>query len=403
MTPRRSWTLWLAIGLAAVGCCHPKVTAVPLSAWNRDEPEGIPYYLPKPLLIIAKNFRYVEEAKVGLTDGAPIPNSFDDQGKYADLNARTNLVPPEASGAGNSKSRESDSTTGPAGSGTASGQNIYSTSGAPVSPREAPGDGLTPDTFYTYQIVFVPDLSQKYGLRIKGGAGEIRAAMNLVNGWQFTGLGPYYMKDSSTAQNLMAAGIFANLTGRAVADVVKSLEDLRGKGTAEAAEVVKALGDIKTLTKTYNATQPGVLCNYAEIHVLEPHLTADGDMEWREIAGYNLDREYLGTATTTLASQGPEALRQLAELERAQTERARSESEAARARSQPQRPQVPEAAPRGEPRSDPGPAGHCGWGKARPRTQNTVVLASGSDLPPGRSNPTPPPRDDYDRPVEPGR
>ncbi len=35
--------------------------------------------------------------------------------------------------------------------------------------------GVELDSFFTYQIVFVPDLTQKYGLRITGGAGEIRA------------------------------------------------------------------------------------------------------------------------------------------------------------------------------------------------------------------------------------
>ena len=82
----------LALGAAAEGCCHPKVTAVALSPWNRGEPEGIPFYLPKPLLIVAKNFRYIEEAKVGLTDSAPIPQGFDDQSKYADVNARTTFL-----------------------------------------------------------------------------------------------------------------------------------------------------------------------------------------------------------------------------------------------------------------------------------------------------------------------
>src|SRR5262249_10936743 len=81
--------LWAAV--APAGCHSPEVKAVPLSCWNRGEPEGIPFYLPKPILIIAKNFRNIEEAKVGLTDTAPIPNQFDDQAKYADLNARTSF------------------------------------------------------------------------------------------------------------------------------------------------------------------------------------------------------------------------------------------------------------------------------------------------------------------------
>ncbi len=56
-----------------MGCHHPQITAVPLSTWNRCEPEGIPFYLPKPLLIVAKNVRSVETAKTGLTAPAPSP------------------------------------------------------------------------------------------------------------------------------------------------------------------------------------------------------------------------------------------------------------------------------------------------------------------------------------------
>src|SRR6516165_1751758 len=70
------------------GCCHPSVTAVPLSPWNMCERDGIPFYLPKPLLVISKNFRYIEDATVGLTNSAPIPGYFDDQARYGDVNAR---------------------------------------------------------------------------------------------------------------------------------------------------------------------------------------------------------------------------------------------------------------------------------------------------------------------------
>ena len=88
---RRKQFLFVILALCGFFGCHhnrPQMTAVALSAWNRDEPEGIPFYLPKPLMIVAKNFHYVEEAKVGLTDTVPIPQGFDDQGKYADANAR---------------------------------------------------------------------------------------------------------------------------------------------------------------------------------------------------------------------------------------------------------------------------------------------------------------------------
>ena len=115
----------------------------------------------------------------------------------------------------------------------------------PVAPRLPAGaskalDGLKPEAFFTYHIVFVPDMTQKYGLKIKGGAGEIRAAMNLVNGWQFTGLGPYYMKDSSTAQNTLAAGITANLAASGVADAVEGRRaSLKPGGSGKSSPRVK--------------------------------------------------------------------------------------------------------------------------------------------------------------------
>jgi hypothetical protein len=84
--------LALALGLFSTGCVHPKITAVSLDPATFGRKTGIPFYLPKPLLIVAKNFRNIEETRVGLTESAPIPNAFDDQAKFAGLNARTNLA-----------------------------------------------------------------------------------------------------------------------------------------------------------------------------------------------------------------------------------------------------------------------------------------------------------------------
>src|SRR5262249_12182922 len=97
----RRFRLFLAplIGLpvALAGCHSPSVTAVSLNHYCdhkfpflydpcKDQ-EGIPFYLPKPLLIVAKNFRNIEESKVGLTDSAPIPTGFDHQADFANLSA----------------------------------------------------------------------------------------------------------------------------------------------------------------------------------------------------------------------------------------------------------------------------------------------------------------------------
>ena len=70
--------LFAALALVAGGCHHPEITAVPLSPQNCTEwGGGIPFYLPKPLLIIAKNFRNIEEAKVGQMGPVPIPGDVE--------------------------------------------------------------------------------------------------------------------------------------------------------------------------------------------------------------------------------------------------------------------------------------------------------------------------------------
>jgi len=161
------------------------------------EPHGIPYYLPKPLLIVSKNFRHLDDSKIGLTQSASIPNGFDNQSSYADIAANVSVA--ETTGA--------TGAAGAAGTNGTDGQvDTDRYRGVDVNPAMASTANAT-DSFFTYQIVMVPDLSQKYGLNINGGPGEVRAAMNIVNGWMYTGMGPFYLKDSSTAQNRMAKGI----------------------------------------------------------------------------------------------------------------------------------------------------------------------------------------------------
>ena len=330
-------SLFLAVAtLAATTGCSPgilwahkraEVTAVSFSACDehgKPQETGIPFYLPKPLLIVAKNFRNIEEAKTGVTDSAPIPTVFDDQAKYADLNARTNFVglqstgtTPQATdtgGSGGAGNKGGDPAPGAppgtpqggAGSSVKSGPYFHS-GGPPVVPGAAPEDGLTPNVFYTYQIVFIPDMTQKFGLKVKGGAGEFRAAMNLVNGWQFTGLGPYYIKDSSTAQNILASGISARLGGQAVADVTRSIADLARAARAQGGDVNATDPQVKSVTECF--TSLGDMCvqtipAFAEIHVYEPHVEG-AMMEWREITNLQFSREYLGHLSKVREYFGP--------------------------------------------------------------------------------------------------
>ena len=300
---------------------------MPASPANQCEPPGIPFYLPKPLLVISKNFYHVEEPTVGLTASAPIPDSFDAQDKYGSVSLQgsfsrtSSSTPPNKAGADTGTSPDAQSPT------------LHSP-GAPTAPRtsDLPSDGLGPHMFFTYEIVFVPDLSQKYVLQVNGGPGEMRTAMNLVNGWQFTGLGPYYLKDSSTAQNHMARGVAINLGLGGASDVINSIANLKslagdGKSVSpgELAALAGAWSEPRRPRKLRRCpNSPGARAtefsqdgtpqtvrvsprieNYAEIYVYEAVLEA-GQMLWRpvELQKTTFDREFLGVLRNRSVTPG---------------------------------------------------------------------------------------------------
>jgi hypothetical protein len=77
MMTARSGAIALFAILSASGCCPFRVTAVSEaeSCKGSSCDQGIPFYLPKPLLIISKNFHYIETPTVGLTQPVPVPRS----------------------------------------------------------------------------------------------------------------------------------------------------------------------------------------------------------------------------------------------------------------------------------------------------------------------------------------
>ncbi|MCI0378439.1 MAG: hypothetical protein L0215_12590 [Gemmataceae bacterium] len=134
--------------------------------------------------------------------------------------------------------------------------------------------------------------------------------MNLVNGWMFTGLGPYYMKDSSTAQNIMAAGAAVSFGGRGVADVLNSV----GSMVANIKKPQSAIIDPRTALEIAQEYQllfdkegkpaPLVLPSHAEIHVYEP-VMVEGFVDWKRVVNHQFDRHILGiTKKTTFRPLG---------------------------------------------------------------------------------------------------
>lgn len=273
------------------------ITAVGLSPANRCDPPGIPYYLPKPLLVVAKNTRHIDESKVGLTAPVPIPAGFDNQAAYADIKANVTVpgtsATPAAAGTTTFNQTLTNDPSDPSRSMVAES----------MMPAGTIDDGIEPDSFFTYQVIFVPDLTQKYGLQITGGAGEFRAAMNMVNGWMYTGMGPFYLKDSSSAQNAMSTGIASMYAGRGAADVLNEIGGLttaigqlpsstEGGGFESASEMARAFEAIADAARVEQRV-PATMLNYAEVYIYEPVLTLDGQStEWRLVAEHHFDRDY---------------------------------------------------------------------------------------------------------------
>jgi hypothetical protein len=180
--------------LVVIGGCSrhqesPMITAIGLSPGNRCDPPGIPYYLPKPRLVVATNVWHIDESKVGLTGPVPIPGGFDNQAAYADIKA--NVTVPSSPG-GKGKAATAIEAAKVTGAETSNAKLIEGPGASYVNEQMTPSseadfsEGVGMDSFFTYQIIFVPDLTQKYGLQITGGAGEFRADMNMVNGWMHT-------------------------------------------------------------------------------------------------------------------------------------------------------------------------------------------------------------------------
>jgi hypothetical protein len=136
--------------------CATTITSVPLSkrACEDAASSGIPYYLPRPYLLVTKNFAVSESTKT------------------SNITEQTEL----------------DKKT----------KNTSQTTTVSASPPSTSGDLLA------WQIVYLPDLEQKYGLRFKRGWGKHDTAIQLSDGWMLAGIN---MKaDADTANTIGAIG-----------------------------------------------------------------------------------------------------------------------------------------------------------------------------------------------------
>ena len=308
---------WVALAslAALLSGCTSTISAVNLNPESHEK-SGIPFYLPRAYLVVTKNVRYIPTPTVGLTETAPIPNSFQnessgsggtntDKGGGSTNGPSASAKPAAGAGASTNKAAGvtpqgaaiSDAKTGGTGNSnsapaTASSQ-LFGPPTIVTVPQEAPEDGLIPETFYTYQILYLPDLTQKYGLRIHGRSGELRATENLVNGWMHTGPGPLYLGNSSTAASIAAAGTALGSVAESVGKILLPTPSL---GTAAASS---------SKTTPQGLPLPSNLSNYAEIYVYEQVLDKmSGRIEFALVASNVFGRQYVGLKQTSAASNG---------------------------------------------------------------------------------------------------
>lgn len=135
----------MAIILLISGCAS-------ITASRGDE--GIPYYLPKPYLLIAKNIA------LGQTKVTTEVNEVKEDKKIT---------------------------------------TITKTSTEPVFQKiQEKGDLLS------FQIIYLPDLTEKHSLKIQSGTGTLDTNITLVDGWKFTGIN--LKVDAKTSEIIQAIG-----------------------------------------------------------------------------------------------------------------------------------------------------------------------------------------------------
>jgi hypothetical protein len=140
-------------------------------------PRGIPYYLPRPYLMVTKNLVLTAKTETETT----VKKSED--GKQTETNT------------------------------------VVTTTG-PTAQSEA-GDT------YTCEIVYLPDLNEKYLLRFNRGAGTQENSFTLQDGWKLTGINT--KADAETAETITA-----------VATVMKELANLAKNAAVSSTEGGKA-------------------------------------------------------------------------------------------------------------------------------------------------------------------
>lgn len=81
----------------------------------------------------------------------------------------------------------------------------------------------TSDTSYSFQIVYLPDLANRYGIKIDSGLGSATANVTLEQGWRLASINA--TADSKAAENLTALGSMVGAVASSVFPKPLSTDD----------------------------------------------------------------------------------------------------------------------------------------------------------------------------------
>ena len=171
----------LLVTIVGIAGCASTISVLPLSktAVEESKESGIPYYLPRPYLLVTKNFNATKQTATKTKEEKK-------------------------------KGDETSTTT------------IEATSSEPALKNESDS--------YSVQVIYLPDLKRRYGLKIDKGTGTFDSTITLVDGWKLTGIN--VKSDSKTAEIISSVGGAANDVGA----LIKAAPEVAERLVAEIAK-----------------------------------------------------------------------------------------------------------------------------------------------------------------------
>jgi len=149
--------------------CGSSISVISLKDGKKEDKKAIPYYLPQPYLLITKDFSHLGTKTT-----------------KAEKTTSANTQKPAEKDSGTAKKETSSITE-------------------PVS--------ITVNGF-TYKIIYLPNLAEKYGLVYNSGSGESDLSFTLKDGWMFTGLN--LESDTQIDETITAMSSFVGSIAKAV-------------------------------------------------------------------------------------------------------------------------------------------------------------------------------------------